>query len=153
MNQLRSLYLDPKIAPAPANLNVAVLLGGYVFGALGFSPEKWGKNGIYMMSDFAISGSPYRRLAKLVLGVAQTVEVKCLVEQAIGHRVEQVCTTVFTDKPVSSKYRGSGFELESRKPGRLNYAAKAGRWNLADALEWWHRKEMEAKERYERETL
>lgn len=99
-----------------------------------------------MMSDFAISGSPYRRLAKLILAVVQTQDVKAVIEQGIGHRVESIATTVFTDKPISMKYRGSGFEIESRKPGRLNYAAKAGRWSMDEALAWWHEVEMRAKQ-------
>lgn len=52
MNMLRSEYLSPSIAPAPAWLNLGVAANGKLVGALAFAPEKFGgADSCYMMTD------------------------------------------------------------------------------------------------------
>jgi len=48
----------------------------------------------------------YRRLAKLLLLVTQTREVRRLLEEKFFLEIPKCRTMVFTDKPVSMKYRG-----------------------------------------------
>ena len=136
MNALRSLYLNPKILPATAMLNFAVLVDGAMAVT---APRVHMLGEAYMLSDFAVRPTRYRRLSKLVVATALSRELQCAVEQAIGKRMRFIGTTAFTDKPESMKYRGI-FELHDRKPGRLNYTGAAGRWTLEGALEWWLRK-------------
>lgn len=140
MNTLRSLYLNPGIAPASALLNLAVLVDGRLVGAVGLAKSQFG-SGAYMMTDFAIRPLKYKRISKLVLATALSTEVKLMIEQAINQRVRTITTTAFTDKPVSMKYRGL-FELASRKddPPRLNYDGQAGKWTLKEGFEWWIKK-------------
>lgn len=141
MNTLRSLYLDPKIAPASALMNFAVLVDGKLIGAFAMSKGQYGIAEAYMMTDFAIEPTSYKRLSKLVLAAALSKEVKDIVEEQFKGRTYTVTTTAFTSKPVSMKYRGL-FDLDSRKtnPDRLNYSAMLGRWTLKGALEWWTEK-------------
>ncbi|WP_306010488.1 hypothetical protein [Bacillus sp. MMSF_3328] len=141
MNTLRSLYLNPGIAPASAGLNLGVLVDGKLIGAIGLSKSNYGKNEAYLMSDFVIRPVKYKRLSKLILATAITKEVKLLIEQAFNQRMRHMSTTAFTEKPVSMKYRGI-FELESRKkdPARLNYGADTGKWTLKEAMKWWNNK-------------
>lgn len=141
MNTLRSLYLNPGIAPASATLNLAVLVDGKLIGAIGLSRPQHGIGGAYLMSDFVIRPVKYKRLSKLVLASVLSKEVKLLIEQVINSRVNTIATTAFTDKPVSMKYRGL-FSLHSRKekPSRLNYWGDAGKWSLEEGMKWWLKK-------------
>lgn len=139
MNTLRSLYLNPGIAPASAVINFAVVVDQQLIGAMGLSKSQFSKGEGYVMSDFVIRPLKYKRMSKLVLACVLSVEAKFLLEQAINGRVKALTTTAFTDKPVSMKYRGL-FEIHSRKEGRINYTAPAGRWTLQEGFKWWWNK-------------
>ncbi len=139
MNQLRSMYLSPKIVPASAQCNFAVLANGRLIGAIGFSKSNYlGNWCAYMMTDFCVRPNPHKRLSKLILAAVLSEEARVALEQAFGMRVKSIGTTAFTDKPVSMKYRGL-FELAGRKEGKLNYTSPAGKWTLAEGMEWWMR--------------
>lgn len=141
MNTLRSLYLNPGIAPASAAMNLAVLVDGKLIGAMGLARSQFSNMDAYLMSDFVIRPVKYKRLSKLILACVLSKEVKFLFEQSINGRIHTVSTTAFTEKPVSMKYRGL-FELHSRKedPPRLNYTGQAGKWTLQEGLKWWMNK-------------
>ena len=142
MNLLRSQYLSVGILPAPANLNLAVLVDNKLIGAMAFSPETWTSGGggkAYMMTDFAVNTSQYRRLSKLVLSVAVSKEVNVLIEQALKQKIHSIVTTAFTENAVSMKYRGI-FEVYNRKETMVNYQSESSRWTLREGLEWWLKK-------------
>jgi len=141
LNTLRSEYLNAKIVPAAASLRFAVLAGDELIGALAFDRSTYlgGWCEAYMMTDFAVPSHAHPRLSKLVLAVSLSHEVKALLEMSMNLQVRKIGTTAFTDKPVSQKYRGL-YDLHSRKEGALNYTARAGRWTMAEALDWWQRR-------------
>lgn len=140
MNGLRSKYLSPKIAPATAAQNFAVLVGEEVIGAFSFtSPTLLGGFcDTYMMTDLAISPTIYRKLSKLVLAASLSKEAKALCEMQQNGRVRTVGTTAFTERASSQKYRGL-YEKYSQKEGSINFIANAGRWTLKEGFEWWQR--------------
>lgn len=153
-NALRSLYLNPEIAPGAALLPVAVLTGGRLVGVYALSRE----NGImaephtppgpyaYLLSDFAIAPTDQAHLSKLVLYAALSRESQLLAERSIGHRVRAIQTTAFSKKPVSMKYRGLLALLkrvDNTEEGggyMLNYAAAMGQWTIAEGLATWRAK-------------
>jgi hypothetical protein len=137
------------------------LIGVYAFSA---SPtlSNWDKHidtpTMYLLSDFPVSPSKYKRLAKLVLYAALSKESKFLAERLTNKRVRSLVTTAFTKKPVSMKYRGL-FRLLNKKqlPGveegetdaskiyyndgwQLNYGAAMGEWSLQEGLKLWKEK-------------
>ena len=136
MNLLRSEYLSKKIPPASASVRFAVVCGGYLVGAIGFAPHKYTAEGAYMMINFAIAPTLYKRLSKLVLAAALSKEVQCVLMQKFNAKVPLILTTAFTKKPVSMKYRGL-FDVYNKKEGIVNYSAKAGRWTLEEGFRWW----------------
>ncbi len=137
-NAIRSQYLARGIMPAPPQRCYAVVSEGKLIGCLGFSGPSAGVPwDVYMMSDFAVRPTPHKRLSKLILAVAVSVEMQHALEEWLCQRVRKLGTTAFTDKPVSMKYRGV-FDLHSRKPGQLNYMADMGQWTLAGGFEWWN---------------
>lgn len=143
LNLLRAEYLNPGILPAGATVCRAVTVGGKLVGALGFSQSTYfGHLGdAYMVADFAIRPSVYKRLAKLVLVAALSKEAQRLCERMVTGRVRTIATTVFTDAPVSMKYRGI-FDLLKRdeENNRLVYVGEAGKWDLSGGFEWWNQK-------------
>lgn len=150
MNQLRAQYLDPRIAPSGCDLALAVVVDRTVIGMFGMQHGRFGAGAIYVMSDFPIAPTRYKRLAKLVLMAALSREAQALFERYMSRRFRTVVTTAFTDRPVSMKYRGL-FKLTGRKetphsPHRyqLQYEAPAGQWSLSDALARWKEKHGDA---------
>jgi hypothetical protein len=137
LNTLRSEYLSPSIVLASADICFGVCLGGKLFGAFAFANGGFGNwCDLYMMTDLAIN-APVARLSKLVLTAVMSKEVLEVLEQKHTVKIRTIGTTAFTKRPNSMKYRMPGWELHSRKEGMLNYVGPAGKWTLAEGLEWW----------------
>lgn len=145
-NQLRAQYLNPKIRTAAPSAAFAVLSEGRVVGAIAALPGKFAPDEIYLMSDFAVSGSDYPRLSKLVVMAACSTELQHLMQNLMSKRIRHVATTAFTQNPVSMKYR-SILDLTKRADStdpdfnyELNYGGEIGRWTLTEAVTEWRRR-------------
>lgn len=145
-NSIRAQYLNPKIRTSAPMASWAVLSDERVLGAFAVSPGKYAPDEVYMMSDFAVDGSDYKRLSKLIVMAAVSEEAQHLYQNVTSKRVRALSTTAFTKNPVSMKYRGI-LDLmkraESKDPEwdfELMYGSTVGRWTLAEALETWKRK-------------
>ena len=114
------------------------MVGDELVGAIAMSRSSYlgGWTDAYMMSDFCIRPSIYKRFAKLVLVAALSTEMQEILEQSLAMEIHTIGTTVFTKKNASMKYRGM-FDIYSKKEGAINYLAKAGRWTLKEGFEWW----------------
>ena len=145
LNTLRSEYMSRAITyPAIADVVIGICDDNRLLGVLAFKiPSKYYKTLAdgFMIADFCVGPSIYKRLSKLVLCVALTAEVKEILEAEFQYPVHRIFTTVFTEKAVSMKYRGL-FELFNKKEdgSALNYVAAAGRWTLKEAFEFWKEK-------------
>ena len=163
---LRSQYMNPYIKPGSETASFGVLVDNKLIGVYAFSASptlsNWDKHietpTMYLLSDFPIAPTKYKRLAKLVLYAALSRESKLYAERLTNHRIRSLVTTAFTKRPVSMKYRGL-FQLLNKKqlPGvdenetdmskiyynsgyQLNYGAPMGQWTLAEGLELWKKK-------------
>ena len=145
LNHLRSQYLASTIVPAGAMVNLGVVVGERLVGAMAFSTPLYLGNfcDAYMMCDLAVAPTPHKRLAKLVLAAALSTETKAIVEQSFNTRVRRIGTTAFTKKAASMKYRGL-FTVHNKKDDSINYVADAGRWSLAEGMAWWWTKHRSA---------
>lgn len=65
-----------------------------------------GDESLYIMCDLAVASDVEKRLAKLVLLLLTSREVKEWVDAKLNKRVGWVITTAFAKGPVSMKYRG-----------------------------------------------
>lgn len=161
---LRSLCLNPGIAPGGPAIALAVLVDGYLIGACGYKlyegPQGFRWKGIeqpsgYLLSDFPLPASRYKRLAKLIAMVAVSAEACALAERYANHRIRSITTTAFSANPQSMKYRGvldlvkrtdhgEARDLaEHRFRYELAYATSVPRWTLAEALALWKQKHAE----------
>lgn len=158
--RLNELFMSVRVDYylADVALSLGLCLDGNIIGKLDFNLTKhaWALpeegHQVYQRSDLAVP-SIEPRLAKLVLMMAQSHEVKQLIDETFKDTMRFVVTTAFSKNPVSMKYRGV-FKLHKRledKNGyRLNYYGELGLWSLEKAYEAWfkkyHAKRMQAHE-------
>ena len=163
---LRSQYMNIYINPGQAEIMIGVAVDDKIIGVYALVIPQSAANlnkyidtpDIYMLSDFPISPTKYKRLSKLVLYAALSKESKEIAEQIYNKRVYALTTTAFSKKPVSMKYRGL-FRLLAKKQLKgtddnetdmskiyygngymLNYGAELGQWTLAEGLDIWKSK-------------
>ncbi len=173
---LRSQYMNPYIKPGSETSSYGVLVDNKLIGVYAFSASptlsNWDKHietpTMYLLSDFPIAPTKYKRLAKLVLYAALSRESKMLAERITNHRIRSLVTTAFSKNPVSMKYRGL-FRLLNKKelPGieegetdmskiyynqgyQLNYGAAMGEWTLTEGLAMWKKKHSQTEGKEER---
>lgn len=146
---LRSQYMNHTIKPGSPLLAFAVCIGGKIAGCIAFGTvdSKFGPHMAYLLSDFPVVPTRYRRLAALMVRVAQSTECQHLLQRSLSRRIDSMQTTAYSNNPVSMKYRSGGMTLLTRKPGTdghhdntLQYGADAGRWTMQDAYAQWFKK-------------
>jgi hypothetical protein len=139
VNYYRDVYLSKGVGiPADGEAPFAVAVDGKVFGFLIFARMQ-GRGDVYLLADFVVNSTRYRRLAKLLLLVIQTREIRRMMEEKLLAELPTCTTMVFTDKPVSMKYRGL-FELARRDEGKLVYSTEMGIRNLKEVIPLWLKK-------------
>jgi hypothetical protein len=165
---LRSQYMNVHIKPGSETASFAVTVDHKLIGVFAFSSSptlsNWDKHietpTMYLLSDFPVAPTKYRRMAKLVLYAALSKEAKLLAERLTSKRVKSLVTTAFSKRPVSMKYRGlfqiltkkkMEQDVESGSDGdiswryyndgyQLNYGAAMGQWTLQEGFELWKKK-------------
>ncbi|MEW6657190.1 MAG: hypothetical protein AB1424_00890 [Thermodesulfobacteriota bacterium] len=139
VNYYRDVYLSKGVGiPADGEAPFAVAVDGKVFGFLIFARMQ-GRGDVYLLADFVVNSTRYRRLAKLLLLVIQTREIRRMMEEKLLAELPNCTTMVFTDKPVSMKYRGL-FKLARRDEGKLVYSTEMGIRNLSEVIPLWLKK-------------
>lgn len=92
-------------------------------------------NKIFLSSDFVIN-SETKRLSKLLIMLLLTRDTQSLFSQKLMHVYDEINTVVFTDKPVSMKYRGV-FKLLKREKGLLRYCGVFSNLTVKDVYKKW----------------
>lgn len=113
------------------------LADGQAFGFASFSTflGTSDRRAIFMVSDFAVpSNTP--RLSKLILHLLKSIEIRRALMRRLKFDYTSIQTSVYTDKPVSMKYRGV-FDLERREKGKLVYVGKFGTNTLQENYLAW----------------
>ncbi|MEE1671858.1 hypothetical protein RCR19_41305 [Streptomyces sp. WAC07094] len=75
---IRSQFMSKSIKPGSPLIACAVAVEGKVIGAFAYLPPKFDENTAYLMSDFPVSWTRYRRLAKLSERLSCGTGVRCL---------------------------------------------------------------------------
>jgi hypothetical protein len=139
VNYYREMFLSKSIAYVDGQYPLLVFIDGKLIGCAIFGLSKFGgsaKGDIYLLSDFVVTGSRYKRLSKLMLYLLTTKPIKQLLEEKFFIRVKTIHTTAFTKRPSSAKYRGV-FKLVKKGEGFLNYSAPAGTRTIKQAMREW----------------
>lgn len=147
---LNELFLSSRINyfTGGVGLSVAFLLDEKCIGKADFCPSahQWKlpeeKPMIYIMSDLAVP-SVEKRLAKLVLMLMLSAEVKEMLDLKYIENFCYAATSAFSRGPVSMKYRGV-FNLHTRKEQEqgfiLNYFAEFTGDPIEASFEKWKKK-------------
>jgi hypothetical protein len=98
---------------------------------------------MFLLADFAVGGTDYKHLAKLVLHAALSKEFEWEMRKASKLPINSIQTAAFSKHPESMKYRGL-FNKHSAKrvddenlPWLLVYWAPTGQWTLKEGLARW----------------
>ena len=149
--EIRSRYLDVRIQVGQAGNAYGVTVGGKLVGVFALNDgalQGRPSDTAYLMCDFAVAPTKYKKLSKLILMTVLSDEAKLLAERMTRRRIRRIATTAFSDNPVSMKYRGV-FELHKREEQntetethkyRLVYGADMGQHSMADGFEKWKAK-------------
>lgn len=138
----KDAFLGKNIDHAAGNWAFAVAIDGKIVGFMEFTRPNFGPiDEVYMMADFAVPTTRYKRLSRLIVMLAVSAQTGATITRLRQIRTRAVITTAFTDKPVSMKYRGV-LELLKRgqtKEGQkfLNYGAPFTSLSWQDTLRTW----------------
>jgi hypothetical protein len=127
VDYLRMIYMKKDIFLGSSPFNYLWFVDGYMIGACMFDFSKKARAGgeyVWMKSDFVID-SAQDKLSKLLIMATLAKEFKEELDVRYSTDVKMITTTVFTNKPVSMKYRGV-FKLDKRESGKLYYMKEAG---------------------------
>lgn len=150
-NMLRSQFMSRTINPGHPLLPTAVAVDGRLVGAFAWLPPKFQPEVAYLLSDFPVPWSRYRRLSKLVVMAAMSSEARTLLMHSLGRNLYRLNTTAYSNNPKSAKYgRGTGLSLYKRTEGhehtdgihryQLEYAGPLGEHTLDETFALWTRK-------------
>jgi len=135
IDYLRMFYLKKDIMLGSAPFCYLWFLDEYVIGACMcdfMKTSKFGVDKIQLKSDFVID-SPFQKLSKLLLMGTLSTEFKDELDIRFKGDVQRIGTSVFTDKPVSMKYRGV-YDLDERVTGKLYYSQQAGKLDSLESI-------------------
>lgn len=93
---------------------------------------------LFLHSDFVVA-SKIDRLSKLLLYLLRSKDVATLIKRHYTYAYSGLQTSVYTDKPVSMKYRGI-FKKEEPKdpqPGKLTYSAQFTEHSIQECYKRW----------------
>lgn len=143
---MRSQFMSKTIKPGQPLLTIGVLAGGKLIGSFAYGAQtRIGapKDVIYLLSDFPVSWSRYKNMAKLIVMAAMSKEAQTLIQRTLSRRITGIETTAFSNRPVSMKYRGP-MKLKHRSDGddghhdyKLQYHGPMGELTLEETLAKW----------------
>ena len=142
---LRSQYMNSHIKPGSPLMALVVVVDGKIIGAFAYgSPNgPYDPSWAYLLSDFPIAPTKYKRLSQLIVKAGTSKEAQQLLQRSLSRRLTGVMTTAFTNNPTSMKYR-SVFKLIKRSEGTdgmhkfmLNYGGPLGESRLQDLFDEW----------------
>lgn len=136
VNYFRDVYLSKEVGvPSDGIAPFIAAVDGKAFGFIIYSRMQ-GRGDLYLLTDFVVDCIRYQRLAKLLVLVTQTQELRRLLEEKLLQEVPYCSTMVFTDKPILMKYRGI-YKLARREEGKLVYQTQMGILKLKKVIPLW----------------
>lgn len=139
INFLRSIYLTKGISFKNGMANFLVLIDGMVAGGIIYSQSRYGDRNreVYVLSDFSLRRE--RRLAKLIAMMSTCRALISILNKRWLVKLDTVSTAVFTNKPVSMKYRGV-FKIKNKhgKNGSIYYQSYVREMTQQEIYQlWW----------------
>ena len=147
-NEVRYQYLNPNIPPGSPTKAYLVSYDDKVIGGISADKATMDLNTGYLepaflLADFAVDGSDYKYLSKLVLYVTLSKEFELEMRTVTSRPIRSIQTVAFSKHTQSMKYRGLYEKYSSRKtkdpalPWANVYWSPTGRWSLQEGLADW----------------
>jgi hypothetical protein len=139
VNYFKAFYMANKVNYTEGgDYALAFLADGKAFGFASFSKRLSSEELMFVQSDFVVN-SCMDKLSKLLIMLMKSKECRHTMVRFFKHYYKGLKTTVYTDKPVSMKYRGV-FNLARRDKGKLIYEAGFGNETLEEIFKQWKKK-------------
>ena len=122
INYYKQFFMGAKVDYSTGgDIGMMFMAEGKIFGFAVFSKTlgTGDRDTLFLLADF-ICTSAEKRLSKLVLYLLKSKEVQQLLSRKLLYKYTGLQTTVYTNHPVSMKYRGA-FQLKERGKGKLSY--------------------------------
>ena len=140
INYFKAFYRANKVNyTTGGDIGLIFYADGRAFGFASFSKRLSNETDLFMQSDFVIN-SHTPKLSKLLIMLSKSKEVRRQITRLTKHYYQGLRTTVYSDKPVSMKYRGV-YDLERRDKGKLMYRANFTDKSLNQIYESWIKKQ------------
>lgn len=122
VNYFKSFFMSAKVDYSEGgDFALVFLADGEAFGFVSFNKQLSTFSKIFIHSDFVVN-SVVPKLSKLLILLLKSKEVQRHIIRFYKHYYTGLRTSVYTQKPVSMKYRGV-FNLDKRDNGKLIYQA------------------------------
>ena len=139
VNYYKAFFMSLKVDYSTGgDQGVLFLADGKVFGFAVFSKTLSDEENCFLHSDFVVN-SHQKKLSKLVLYLLKSEEIRDLLIDKFKYYYEGLKTTVYTEKPVSMKYRGV-FKLDRRDKGKLMYKTVFSGKTLNENYRAWRKR-------------
>jgi len=83
-----------------------------------------------------VVNSHTKKLSKLLIMLELSHDVRMLLARNVGDYYDYIKTPVYTDKPVSMKYRGV-FKLTKKEKGKLTYTGEFVKESINEIYKTW----------------
>lgn len=147
VNHYKYMFMSAKVNYSlGGDFALAFTADGKIFGFAVFSKGLGTSDSqkiLFLHSDFVVN-SCVERLSKLLLYLLRSKETARQIARFYVHRYLGLQTSVYTDKPVSMKYRGPWKKLDRKDTGKLTYTAMFTDHSIKECYALWkHRKPMD----------
>lgn len=138
VNYYKAFFMSSKVNyTLGGDFGIMFFADEMLFGLASFSKTLSGYDDVFVQSDFVVN-SKTRKLSKLLLFIIRSEEIRSIVLDKFKHYYQELKTSVFTDKPVSMKYRGV-FNIKEKQKGKIIYTSNfVG--TLKENFELWLKK-------------
>lgn len=139
VNYYKAFYMSNRVNyTTGGDLGLVFLADGKAFGFASLSKRLSNESQVFVQSDFVVA-SQEKRLSKLLIMLLKSSDTRKIICRKLFHYYDGLKTSVYTDKPVSMKYR-SVFELERRDKNKLIYKANFQNKTVNEIFLEWIRK-------------
>ena len=139
VNYFKGFYMSNKVNYTDGgDMAFIFFADGLAFGFTCFSHYSSTLDTAFGLADFVVN-SHTKKLSKLLIMLELSHDVRMLLARNVGDYYDYIKTPVYTDKPVSMKYRGI-FKLTKKERGKLVYTGEFVKESINEIYKIWLKK-------------
>lgn len=136
VNYFKGFYMSNKVNYTDGgDMAFIFFADGMAFGFTAFSHYSSTLDTAFGIADFVVN-SHTKKLSKLLIMLELSHDVRMLLARNVGDYYDYIKTPVYTDKPVSMKYRGV-FKLTKKEKGKLTYIGEFTNETINEIYQKW----------------